>query len=255
MQLQCPNCNKIVPAENINIQQMAAVCPHCDAVFRFDLSEPEKDQPMRRRKVKQPQRLQLNDDEHHLHMAFRTNFNPAEDGNLMGAAALTAAFGFLSVIMGATWLEDGEFVLLFFTLVFMTTAILSGYAAATIAYNKTYIDMDDAQLLITRGPIPERRPIELGLVGVKAFRYEETPASKRESYDLPRYNVWAEMIDGARKPLLSDLIDDYAVFITQQLNARLPEEAEPNLARLSDETDDEIHHDDAPDATRDNQRA
>jgi ssDNA-binding Zn-finger/Zn-ribbon topoisomerase 1 len=48
MQMTCPNCGETVSAENINIQQMGAVCPYCDSVFRFELPG----EKAKRRKIK-----------------------------------------------------------------------------------------------------------------------------------------------------------------------------------------------------------
>ena len=36
MKLKCPACGAPIPAAGINVQQMVAVCPECDNVFKFD---------------------------------------------------------------------------------------------------------------------------------------------------------------------------------------------------------------------------
>ena len=66
MQVNCPNCGEKLPAENINIQKMTAVCPACDTVFSFDLPADKA----KRRKVKQPAKLNLRDDNDRLQMEF-----------------------------------------------------------------------------------------------------------------------------------------------------------------------------------------
>ena len=90
MQVNCPNCGEKVPAENINIQKMTAVCPACDTVFSFDL--PEAETKAKRRKVKQPSKLMIQDNDT-LQMAFQTNFrldrNEAFISSAMGSICLT----------------------------------------------------------------------------------------------------------------------------------------------------------------------
>src|SRR5262245_42819467 len=92
MQLICPNCGEPIPASNINIQKLAAVCPACDSVFSFD---PEPAPPkIKRQKVKQPQHLELHDADT-LHMMFRTNFRLDKDLAFFSRVAGSVFFTFM----------------------------------------------------------------------------------------------------------------------------------------------------------------
>ena len=234
MQLVCPNCGENVPAENINIQQMAAVCSACDTVFQFDLPKPK----LKTRKVKQPEHLDMRDTEDRLHLAFRTNVHLGKNENFVGVSVLTAAFTFISLLtLGGSLADD---VPIFMAGSFLVVTLFLYYLLTLMVYNKTHIEMDDSQITVSRKPLPNplEQPNTITLGGVEMVRFEETPASIKEGYDTPRYRVWAETESGIRKPIVNDVTEEYAIFIAQRLNERLHEgvdDAALNLARLVDD--------------------
>lgn len=234
MALNCPNCGEKVPASHINIQKMTAVCPACDTVFSFDVPETQK---AKRRKVKQPVNLMLNDDDA-LHMAFYTNFRLGENGDFVSSAMLTFGMGFIALLLIAT----GKAPLLV-TLPFAFIALAALYRAALTVANKTHIEMDDDTIKVMRKPLPSpfTQGHDVSLAGVTAIKYEETALSKKEAYDMPRYVVWAETTDGTRRTIVNDVTEDYAVFIAQRLEERLMEslDLEPDVSHLEDDTTDE----------------
>lgn len=230
MQLSCPNCGETIAAENINIQQMAAVCAACNTVFAFDLP----DVKAKRRKVKRPKYLNLQEDDT-LHMAFRTNFRLDRHEefilSVMGSLFLT----FMTAIMINEYLVDDISIL--FPVMFGLGALALYYRLALAVYNKTHIEMDDETIHVSRRPLPGlfNSAHEIDLSGVVAIRCEETPKSTKEGYDTPRYNVWAEMTGGNRKIIIGDLIDDYAFYVAQLLNERLDSDADTDIAHLVDD--------------------
>ncbi|HKI68717.1 MAG TPA: hypothetical protein VKA67_03955, partial [Verrucomicrobiae bacterium] len=121
------------------------------------------------------------------------------------------------------------------------------YGLALRVYNRTHIDVDDERIRVTRRPLPRLllEPTVVGLERVRAIRYAETAVSKKEGYDTPRYNVWAETVDGSRRLIVQDVLEDYAVFIAQELNERLMTETAPDVSRLVD--DDESMREMPPD--------
>jgi hypothetical protein len=229
MQLTCPNCGHEVPASNVNIQQMAAVCPACNSLFKVELPEPKS----KRRKIKQPEPLTFDENDHRLHMAFRTNFRLDRSEAFISSATVSLVFALITVISFAS----GASIL--FPLGFALLTAICFYWLALTVYNQTHIDMDDERIKISRQPLPMpfNSTRDVNLANVKAIRYEETPASVRESYDTPRYNVWAETVDGSRRIIVQDMVEEYAIFIAQRLSEYLDRDAEAdvNIARLIDE--------------------
>ncbi len=228
MQVTCPNCGEKVTAENINIQKMMAVCPACDTVFPFDVPEVQK---AKRRKVKPPAKLMLNDEDT-LHMAFYTNFRLDKDGNFISSLMLSGGMGLIAVLLIST----GSAPLLV-TLVFALITLVSIYRAALTVVNKTHIEMDEDSIKVTRKPLPNplNQGYEVSLSNVTAIKYEETALSKKEAYDTPRYQVWAETAEGNRRTIVNDVIEDYAVFIAQHLQERLQMDEELDVSHLEDD--------------------
>lgn len=233
MALNCPNCGEKVPASHINIQKMTAVCPACDTVFSFDVPETQK---AKRRKVKQPANLMLNDEDT-LHMAFYTNFRLDKNGDFLSSLMLSFGMGFIALLLIAS--HAPALVALGFTLITLGAI----YRAALTVANKTHIEMDDDAIKVTRKPLPNpfNQGHDVSLAGVTAIKYEETALSKKEAFDTPRYVVWAETTDGTRRTIVNDVTEDYAVFIAQRLEERLMEslDLEPDVSRLEDDTTDE----------------
>jgi hypothetical protein len=129
------------------------------------------------------------------------------------------------------------------------------YCLALMTINKTHIRLDDEKIQVSRHPLPNllAQSNEIGLAGIASITYEETSASKKEGYDTPRYRVWAETADGRRKLIVNDVIEDYALFISQSLNARL--EAGPDISRLIDQEEEAEAQSSADDFTRQSRKA
>lgn len=227
MRLNCPNCGEAMPAENINIQEMVAVCPACDTVFPFEAPE----QKTKRRKVKQPDGLTLHDGAV-LEMEFRTNWRLDRSEEFVGTAAFSGSFSFVALIMLAAALQ-GEMPLVF-PLLFGMVAAVADYSLATLLWNKTHITMDDQQITIRRKPLPSllSQVKHVSLAGVVAIRTEETETSRKEAYDTPRFRVWAETADGIRRTIANDLVEEYAFFVAQRLQERLEMLGEVDISRL-----------------------
>lgn len=230
MQLTCPNCSDLIHAENINVQEMVAVCSNCHTVFPFKTPE-GKD---KRRKVKQPRNLALRDAET-LEMKFRTNWRLGSNQEFSGAVVGAGMMAFVSSILFGEFF-DGE-APLFLSLGFVLIMIALLYRVALVAYNSTHIEMDDEKITVSRKPLTLlSKHRDISLHGVESIKCEETSLSKEHNYDLPRYHVWAETVDESRRPIVTDVTEEYAYFITQRLQERL----HYDVSRLEES---ENHHD------------
>jgi hypothetical protein len=231
MQINCPNCDERVTAENINIQKMTALCAACDSVFPFESSESKT----KRRKVKQPATLTLRDD-NTLHMEFWTNFRLDRSEAFSGGT-----FGGITMTIMALLSAGKESIPPAIPLLFLVIAVACFYGLALTVVNKTHIEMDEDKIKVSRKPIPNplNQGDEISLGGVTAIKYEETTISKKEAYDTPRYRVWAQTADGSQRTIVNDVIEDYAVFIAQRLEERLFEEGTGTIhASIEESTPD-----------------
>jgi hypothetical protein len=213
MQLNCPQCGTAIPATQINVQKLVAICPACDHLFSFD---PPNNAKTKRRKVKKPEAFQIEESARGLHMAYRTNFRLDRDITFNNSLVLGLMFSFAAILM----VSAGELLV---SAGFTVWAAFSFYALALRVYNKTHIDMHSDTITVTRQPIanPIDRPDTIDLSGVEAFTCEETPISIRESYDTRRYRVLAQRTDGTTQIIVNDLVGDYGYFIAQQLREQL----------------------------------
>ncbi len=232
MQVICPQCGEPVSAEHINIQRMAAVCPACHSVFQFEPSPVNA--KAKRQKSKQPPRLELDEDDDHLRMAFRTNFRLGENETFLFGMFFSVIFTFITLIVSSRGLASPSVILLAAGFGLVTVALY--YWLALTVYNKTHIELNDDEIRVSRGPLPDllSQPETTPLAGIAQIRAEETPMSKEAGYTTPRYNVWSHSVEGKRRLIVGDLVEDYADFVAQQLNEILDLDTTPDISRLLD---------------------
>ncbi|MGJ3238059.1 MAG: hypothetical protein ACFE0Q_05075 [Anaerolineae bacterium] len=237
MQLNCPTCGEAINADQINIQEMIAVCGNCHAVFAFN-SSAEK---AKRRKTKQPDALTLIETDDQLEMVFRTNFRLDTNQDFVATIVGGFAIAMISAIMFNEYRIDD--IPLFVPILLSVLSLAMFYFAGLMAYNATHITMTADQILISRKPLPSlvKGATEINLHGITQIKCEETNVSKEQEYDTPRYRVWGETADGARRVIANDLIEDYAFFITQKLEERLLTDLDMPAIRLQD-ADDQWHN-------------
>lgn len=234
MRIICPECQRRVSAENINMQRMAALCAHCSSLFAFELPRTRP----KRRKVQKPEHLNASEDDT-LRIAFRTNFRLDKNESFLNSAAMSAVFGVVSLLMGGLFLE-GE-VPLFLPLLFVMFSLAAFYALATITFNKTHLQFDGLKLNRSRQPLPSfTSGQEIALGAAEAFYAEESSASIEQQYDTARFHVWAELRDGSRRLAVADLPEEYAWYIASRLDACLARDPQTDAGRLSLEAEAEM---------------
>lgn len=254
MQLTCPNCNETIPANNINIQELMAVCPSCHTVFPFTRPNASDDiQKIKRRKVKKPDHLTVHETGDHLSMRFRTNFRLDQDESFIGTMVGVVVGTFVTGIMLSEGVSSDVFLV---PIAFALGTLFMYYMLALQLYNYTHIEADTETITISRGPLPVfwREPTQISLSGVVAIHTAETPASVENQYDTPRLRVWAELADGRERLIMTDLTEPYALYVAQRLQAHLEhlDSALVHDAMLADDNRDahtrlaDIMPDDAP---------
>jgi len=228
MKLSCPNCNTGIQANNINIQDKIAVCHNCDTVFQFTLSD-SQDNKAKRRKVHQPKDLIVYN-ENRLHMSFKTNWRLLQNEAFSTGVVMGVLFTFITILM----VSEGELGLLpFFT---GLIALAGYYLAALQSHNQTHLVMDEHSIRTFRQPLPEfgYSQIDVGVANIESFSTEETATSKKESYGLPRYNVYANRFDGGRQIIVKDVTEEYGRYIAQALNTELAhDDTDMDTSRLT----------------------
>jgi hypothetical protein len=209
MELKCRNCGALIPAENINIQELLAVCSRCNHVFEFNRSAvARKPKP---HKLKPPARLRVYEDDDRLELSYRLVLGPGPRFGLImstiGAVALPL------IIIGAA--RDGApaLILLFFGLL----AFVMWYLIAAFLTTTTRISADENQLEIQSGPLPFPASDDksLRIHDVKRVFFEQTLEAWPPG--MPTHHVYAELQDGSRVTLVTSLPYDHAHYIARVL--------------------------------------
>ena len=238
MALQCPRCGAAIPAQNINIQETLAVCSHCDHVFHFHNTIPTR--KSEQRKVQQPGRLRVHEEENSLELSYRA---PLDKGLLAGLtfqAIFLLIFAVVAPILGHSlnWHGfPGLPAALGLSVVWLGMSVAIWYSIVYLLTKTTRIRIDAETLAVNTGPLPS--PLKgnqsLSRAEVTEIFCEETEWSKKRAALDRYYQVYAHLADGNRVALIESLPQDFAFYITQELSAALPPEENVEVVPPGDE--------------------
>ncbi len=226
MKLKCPACGAPIPASAINIQQMVAICPACDNVFRFgDTFAP------RRRKLKAPAQFRVADDDpERLDMAFKWSWRTEPPVGLLavGFAFMVSLITLLGMIA-----EGAPPLAMIMPLMPLT---LMSYILLTLAVNRTHYESDGETLKVYTAPLPYFRygkktvaVDEIERVSVERPAYAPFPEGKAGFY-----NVYVHTFDGDKLQIAAVVNYEHAHFIAQEIEAHL-QALRANLLPAADE--------------------
>lgn len=217
--LNCPVCTTLIPPENINIQEMMALCPKCGAVFNVrdnSVSTPSREdvapvEKMKRRKSKQPHYITHRETTDGLLMEMPTLFTQRERRN-----SFILGFIFLAgYVLSLAALGTGAEILWWALLLGIILLPLIGLFFSSLVA-KQYVEIDAEHLKhFIRWPIPHNRIIDVAdIVGVSI----EEATVTRESTLKSRYIIYADRYDGRQELFMSGLLEAPAFYIYQVLS-------------------------------------
>jgi len=234
MVLHCPHCGAFVPAENINIQQMTALCGECSHVFGF--SEGGVIAKPKHRHIPKPKRLETQEDETGLTLSYRRVFNLNTIGALAGMSFGAVVITFALIAIGFS--PDAPRLA---ALLPGAIATLLWYVVAVILTTTTRIRANAETVEVKTGPLPF--PISedktLATADIARVFCEEVVSSQKSGIGVNYYLVRIELVDGVRLSLLDALPQEYAFYIAQALEAYLQIERkadQSSTAELDTET-------------------
>ncbi len=225
MQIKCRNCDEVIPAESINIQEMVALCPSCSHVFPLD-----KDVFARKakaHKVKRPEGIQVDESSEQFTIAYRRLYG---SGTRMVWALVTLLALFYTAIMfgaGADGAPPGA------VLFIGALAAVCWYLTAVFATTKMTITLDDHDLAVARGPLPVpfREDNLLDVTEINRITIQQSNESR-----FPATLVVAEFHDGARANVVRSLPHEAARYVAHVLDNYLHETGD-DLSYELDELD------------------
>ena len=218
MQLKCPNCGQVIPARQINVQKLIAVCDHCDAVFNVDagaLPTPGR----KRRKVPQPERFQVVEEDGRLEMRyfFREHLGWLEYvvGGLFAVLALGGVVG-----LGAL-LASGTLLLM---LPVLAGIVVLVYLLASIFVNEGELILDEMTLAYREGPL--FMFADKAIDRSEVVRVYATPAKLSDNPLDDYYNIMVQLPDNTEKTLVQYARRDIAAYMVQMVEEYLSADAD-----------------------------
>lgn len=226
MKVTCPECNEIVPAENINIKALVAKCNDCDNVFDWRQSQIDR-APKVPRNFEMPEKFEVYNRGGELFIAFRW-FNSS-------FIALTIFCiiwdGFMAFWFSIAFFTGEYEMALFGSLHGMVGVGLTYYTIAGYI-NKTYIGLNYNILKIKHAPLPfwgnREIPVEeLSQLYVK--RHEQQGKNKT----TVTYQLHATLKSGEEKTLVTGFDEpEKALYLEQEIEKFLRIKDEPVAGEL-----------------------
>jgi len=225
MKLKCPACGAPVTAADINVQQLIAVCPHCDNVFKIDgLVSPEQ------RKIKAPPQVNVaGDNPAQLDMSFKWSWRTEPPMSMVAIMVMLM----ISLIILPLMIGEGAPLLV--TLLPLALAGWGGYTLLTLLLNRTHYQSDGETLKVFTEPLPYFR------YGSKAISLDEI---RDVTVERPTYPAFPEGRDGFYDVYVHTFDDkiriaaivnyQHANFIAQELKAHLQAARQPAVRLTAD---------------------
>jgi len=232
-QLHCPNCNTIIPPQNINVQEMVAVCPECGAAFNFSDYVKTVQQKTKRRKSKKPDHINQiqENDEVVLDMPLVQSLSYRL---AMCVVPLFMSILYVVIMIDSFATNDIEAVAVVST-VFLP--IILGFLSSLFMRQAISINSEELKHEVRLGvPIYRRsRAID----EITDVSIEETTVT-RESVASARYNLYMDTYDGRQDMFMQNLTEDTATYTQQVLSNYLHEDDVDSVNRLELQDDDEM---------------
>jgi hypothetical protein len=221
-QVRCPSCGTHIRGEDMNLTQMAARCPTCDALL--DLRDqapplggtgaPDGPAPV---DMPLPHGIQVHSNARELRLVLRW-FTPMY---IFLAFFSVMWIGFLVFFYAMTF--GGPLIFQLFPLLHVAVGIGLAYSAIAGFLNSTTITVERGHLSVRHGPLPWKGNRELPADALEQLYCQEHVTHSRNGGSTIRYSVQAVGKESRRKiTLVSGLTDrDQALFIEGQVEQKL----------------------------------
>lgn len=242
MELQCPNCGASVPAENINIQELVAVCGECNHVFEVTRRSIARKAQLR--KLKPPHRVTTYAVDDSLELSYRLALG---SGPKFGVIMATLAAVVTATLLIAAAINREPVSLLF--LMSLLVAVYSYVAVANLTMTTT-VRAGREVLEVSSGPLPfplkDDKTLNIPEI-VRVFSeetYEPFPPFRA-------HNVRAELRDGEKISVVTALPRPHARYIAQVLDDYLHGESDVGSMESGGNRLDEVAQQAASEAAED----
>jgi hypothetical protein len=220
-QVRCPSCGTHIRGEDMNLAQMAARCPTCDALLDLRDQAPSlgaagtPDQPAPI-DMPLPSGIQVHSNARELRLVLRW-FTPMY---IFMAFFAIMWNGFL--VFWYAMAFGGPLIFQLFPLLHVAVGIGLAYGTVAGFLNSTTITVERGHLSVRHGPVPWTGNRDLPAEDVEQLYCQEHVTHSRNGTTV-RYSVQAVAKESRRKiKLVSGLVDrDHAMFIENQVEQKL----------------------------------
>lgn len=229
MDITCKRCGALVPADDVNLDTMAAKCRSCNAVFSIaDQVEPDGGlAPRARLDVPLPERFSVEHPGGGLRISWRWHTPTAY------FLAFFALFwnGFLCVWITAA-LSAGAGAFALFALIHVAAGVGLAYTTLAMFLNNTQVDASYGALSVRHGPLPWLGNLQLSRDAIRQLYCVERVRRSRRSA-ATTYELKAVRADGSAATVLSSLqTTEQALYLEQELERFLGIKDEPVRGEL-----------------------
>ncbi|MHC4875790.1 MAG: hypothetical protein ACYTGL_04780 [Planctomycetota bacterium] len=224
-QIYCPNCDRPVPADDINISALVGKCVGCDHVFQLEFAA--RDTAKTDEEPSQPSGITLVEDSAGELAFERRWFHPQLFFMLIFCIVWDAflIFWYSIALFGDPQMQDdGGWMMIVFPLGHVAVGICLTYYVVAGFLNRTTVRIADDRLTVRHGPVPWIRNRDLTADELMAIELDFAFQNQMQGM----YSVNGVLTDGRAMVLLSGLKRRQALYagwaIARTLGIRIDNE-------------------------------
>ena len=218
--MQCPKCDAVVPAENVNIQALVAKCDKCNEVFRVtdQLSRNEKWVDEIPPRVPRPATL-IVQDEGDVRVICRRWYRPMYLFLLFFCIAWDSFlifWYFIGVVAGPN--DDSAWLFFVFPILHVAVGVSLTYFVIAGLANKSYLGVTSEGVYVRHRPVPWFGNRNLAADDLREIYVELGVSQDSGGARQQLYTLVGVIGDGERIKLLGGLDSPEAHYCAQQLS-------------------------------------
>jgi hypothetical protein len=214
LQLQCPNCNKAIRYEDMNIEKLIAKCHHCHTVFGFEAQVRQAER--QRTEVLLPPGIDAASFLSELDIQI--NWRKTSSNSFFLFFTLFWNAIVIPFAIGA--IITGNWMILLFLSVHLLIGLSFLYITLSVFLNTTYVTINSREIRVEHKPLkmpfyPDRT---VSIERVKQLFIDKYVQSKTNGKPNYSYGVYAHLVDENHIKLIRGLKNpDQARYIEQEM--------------------------------------
>jgi hypothetical protein len=214
MKLYCPDCGRLIRAEDVDLSTTVAKCRACDSVFNF--RDAVRDEHRRGPAAKTaaattaapllPTSARIRVEEFAGILRFRWRWFR---GHHVALAFFCVAWDSFLVFWYSAALSsrDVPWLMVVFPIAHVAVGVGMTYAVLTGFFNRTTVEVGHNQLRVWHEPLPWTGNCTIPTGRIMQLHCEQKRANNRSGISPNSYELWATLSDGRKVRLAGDFTD------------------------------------------------